>query len=216
MCSGFAFFSMGSTNAAGSGSFSARTTPRRTVFTSESSPRARSLRGSLYTTPGESMRLMRRVRATYCQIFVSPGIGAALQTAFARSALMTLDLPTLGKPTTPTEICCASLCSTAYCRSTLISAPLPYALVTEARKASVGAVLPRTRIQRRRTQFGTKSTLFSTKIKCLCDARVFMCSTSRVHVVPCGSRASRTWMTTSEQSSTLYSSPQMRRDWPLV
>ena len=41
----------------------------------------------------------------YCHTFVSPGIGAVLQTAFFLSVLMIEDFPTLGYPMNPTEIC---------------------------------------------------------------------------------------------------------------
>lgn len=41
----------------------------------------------------------------YCHTLVSPGTGAALQTAFFFNVLITLLLPTLGYPMKPTEIC---------------------------------------------------------------------------------------------------------------
>lgn len=43
-----------------------------------------------------------------------------------------------------------------------------------------------------------------------------MYSSTDSHIVPNGSRASRMWRMTSDESITLYSSPKMRRDVPLV
>ena len=45
------------------------------------------------------------MRVMYCQTLVSPAKGAALHTFLALRALMTLDLPVLGYPMNPTEIC---------------------------------------------------------------------------------------------------------------
>jgi hypothetical protein len=48
------------------------------------------------TTPGQSTRYTFLVSVMYCHTFVSPGIGAALHTFFARSVLITELLPTFG------------------------------------------------------------------------------------------------------------------------
>lgn len=48
------------------------TTPLRTMSVSESL--------LWYTTPGQSIRKILLVKVIYCQTFVSPGIGATLQT----------------------------------------------------------------------------------------------------------------------------------------
>ena len=66
------------------------------------------------------------------------------------------------------------------------------------------------------TQVGTRSTLFKTYTKCLCAFSLRRYSTTGLQRVPIGSRASRTCMTTSEESNTLYSSPQIRREVPLA
>lgn len=42
------------------------------------------------------MRYIRLINVMYCHTFVSPGIGATLQTFFFRSVLMMEDLPVLG------------------------------------------------------------------------------------------------------------------------
>src|SRR4051812_42439935 len=64
------------------------------------------------------------------------------------------------------------------------------------------------------TQVGTRSHLLRTKINCLWRASFLMWYSTLEQRVPMGSRASRTWMTTSEESITLYSSPQIRFDCP--
>lgn len=74
----------------------------------------------------------------YCQILVSPGIGATLQTFFFRNVLIMEDLPTLGYPINPTEICLRSECNDENCRNKLIKLPLPKELVIEAWNAIVG------------------------------------------------------------------------------
>jgi hypothetical protein len=48
------------------------------------------------TTPGQSMRYIRFMRVIYCHTFVSPGIGATVQTFFFRRVFMIEDLPVLG------------------------------------------------------------------------------------------------------------------------
>ena len=63
-----------------------------------------------------------------------------------------------------------------------MSAPLPNGFVVDARNAKVGAVSPSFDTQRRTTQFGTRSHLFSTKIRCLCVAWVLRCVTTRPHL----------------------------------
>jgi len=49
------------------------------------------------------------VRLTYYHTFVSPGIGAALQTFFFLKQLMTELFPTFGYPMNPTETVFLSL-----------------------------------------------------------------------------------------------------------
>jgi len=46
----------------------------------------------------------------YCQTFVSPGMGATVQTFFFRKVLIIDDLPVLGYPMKPTDICFRSEC----------------------------------------------------------------------------------------------------------
>src|SRR6185312_16173575 len=85
------------------------------------------------------MRKMLRMRRTYCHTLVSPGMGATLQTFLAASVLMMEDLPTLGQPTKPTEICLRSACRRENWRRSWMRAPLPNGLVIDEWKASVGA-----------------------------------------------------------------------------
>mmetsp|Transcript_258 Transcript_258/g.584 ORF Transcript_258/g.584 Transcript_258/m.584 type:complete len:231 (-) Transcript_258:554-1246(-) len=186
-----------------------RTTPLSTASVSVSVV-------SWYTTPGQSMRKMRLVRFTYCHTLVSPGMGAVTHTFLVRSAFMTELFPTLGYPTNPTLMFCLSMRSRENCRSRLSSAPLPKGLVTEAWNASVGYSRLRVCSQRLVTHAGTRSTLLRSRITCLCRfmaSRLRCCSRCRQRV-PMGSRASSTCTMTSEESTTLYSSPQMRLDCP--
>lgn len=88
--------------------------------------------------PGQSMRYMRFMSVMYCHTFVSPGIGAVVQTFFFRSVLMMDDLPVFGYPMKPTEICLRLLWSEENCRSVLIRLPLPKELVKEAWNARHG------------------------------------------------------------------------------
>mmetsp|Transcript_8104 Transcript_8104/g.23309 ORF Transcript_8104/g.23309 Transcript_8104/m.23309 type:complete len:207 (-) Transcript_8104:219-839(-) len=151
---------MASMKVSGSSSRSARTTPFRTESVSVS-PAVST------TTPGQSMRDIRLKSVTYCQILVSPGMGATLQLFLEMRVLMTLDFPTLGYPTTPTLICFLSSWSFPNCRNMLIKAPLPKACVNDAWNAIVGLSFANSPIHRLATQLGTRSTLLSTKIKCL-------------------------------------------------
>merc|ERR1712226_424988 len=105
------------------------------------------------------MSEIRLNKDTYCQIFVSPGMGATLQDFFDKSVFMTELLPTFGYPMTPTDICFLSSCSFPNCRRRLIRAPFPKACVMEAWKAIVGLTAASSPIQRLATQEGTKSTL---------------------------------------------------------
>jgi len=75
----------------------------------------------------------------YCQILVSPGIGATVQTFFFLMVLMILDLPTLGYPMNPTEICFLSEWRTENCLKSWIRDPFPKELLMEAWNAMVGA-----------------------------------------------------------------------------
>ena len=83
--------------------FSTLTTPLRRMSVSESVADGG-------TIPGQSIRKMRRMRVMYCQTFVSPGMGATVQTFFLRNVLMTDDFPVLGYPMRPTETCFLSEC----------------------------------------------------------------------------------------------------------
>mmetsp|Transcript_22596 Transcript_22596/g.57454 ORF Transcript_22596/g.57454 Transcript_22596/m.57454 type:complete len:203 (-) Transcript_22596:345-953(-) len=94
------------------------------------------------------------------------------------------------------------------------SAPLPNGLVMDAWKARVGNSRDRVCSQRLVTQEGTRSHLLSSSSRCLWRRCLRMCCSRKKQRVPIGSRASSTWMMTSEESRTLYSSPQMRLDWP--
>lgn len=99
--------------------FSTRTTPLSTVEVVVSC-------AEMGTIPGQSMRYIRRMSVIYCQTYsgirisvesgyivlmgeastlVSPGMGATLHTLSFLRQLMTEDLPTLGYPMKPTEIC---------------------------------------------------------------------------------------------------------------
>ena len=57
------------------------------------------------------------------------------------------------------------------------------------------------------TQLGTRSHLLMTSTTCLCAFSLRTNSRTDSQRVPSGSRASMTWMITSEESMTLYSSP---------
>lgn len=57
-------------------------------------------------------------------------------------------------------------------------------------------------------------TLFNTNTKCLWGFSVLMYFSMSLDLVPMGSRASRTCITTSDESITLYSSFQIRLLWP--
>lgn len=80
---------------------------------------------------------------------------------------MTLDLPTFGYPMNPTEIAFLSLRRRAICRSRLMSAPLPNAFVRPERNARIGNSELSRRIHARVTRGGTRSTLFSSRMRCL-------------------------------------------------
>ena len=140
------------------------------------------------------MRKIRFVKLTYCQTFVSPGIGAVTHTRFVRKALMTLDLPTFGYPMNPTEIFCLSDLKRENCLRTDKSAPFPNGFVTEAWNAMVGYSFDNAYNHRLVTHAGTKSTLLSNRIKCLCRfiASIFKCFSKCSHRVPKGSLTSNT------------------------
>jgi len=70
-----------------------------------------------------------------------------VQTFFFRRVLMMEDLPELGYPIRPTEICFLSLWRVENCRRSWIREPLPKELVIEAWKARVGYDLERRRTQ---------------------------------------------------------------------
>ena len=83
----------------------------------------------------------------YCQTLVSPGIGATVHTFFFRRVLIILDLPVLGYPIKPTEICLRAEWRDENWRRSWIREPLPKELVMEAWKARVGYSLERERTQ---------------------------------------------------------------------
>ena len=116
----------------------------------------------------------------------------------------------------PTETFCLSARRRENCRNSESSAPLPKGFVTDAWNASVGYSRDSACSHRFVTHAGTKSTLFRSRMTCLCRFMASFlrwCSRCR-HRVPSGSRASSTCTMTSEESTTLYSSPQMRLLWP--
>mmetsp|Transcript_71553 Transcript_71553/g.213511 ORF Transcript_71553/g.213511 Transcript_71553/m.213511 type:complete len:244 (-) Transcript_71553:277-1008(-) len=190
---------------------SARTTPFNTFAQSE----LKSC-GDGGTMPGQSSMYSRLVSEMYCHMRVSPGTGAALQTFFFFSVLMTEDFPTFGYPIMPMVTCFLSFMMVLNCRSRFSSEFFPKGFVIDAWKASVGYSFMRIWIHRRETHVGTRSTLFSTSTMCLCG-RFFRISFSKgVHRVPMGSRASRTSTSTSAESTTFHSSPQIRLDVPLL
>ena len=83
----------------------------------------------------------------YCHTFVSPGIGATVQTFFFLKVLMMEDFPVFGYPMKPTEICLRLECSEENCRRSAIREPFPNEFVILAWKASVGYSLDRARTQ---------------------------------------------------------------------
>jgi hypothetical protein len=79
----------------------------------------------------------------YCQILVSPGIGAVLQTTFLRNVFIMEDFPVFGYPMKPTETCFLSEWRSANCRSKAIKEPLPKEFVIDEWNAKVGFSLDR-------------------------------------------------------------------------
>jgi hypothetical protein len=59
-------------------------------------------------------------------------MGAVLHTFFFRSVFMMDDLPVLGYPMNPTEICFRFECNDENCRSKVIKVPFPKEFVREA------------------------------------------------------------------------------------
>lgn len=74
---------------AGFSTFSTLTTPLSNSTPGSSLP----LGG---TIPGQSIKYIRFISVMYCHTFVSPGMGAMVQTFFLRSVLMMEDFPVLG------------------------------------------------------------------------------------------------------------------------
>ncbi len=171
----------------------------------------------------------------YCHTLVSPAIGATLHTFFFLNALMTELLPVFGYPINPTLICFRSLCSLPNCRKSWMRAPLPNGFVRLAWNAKVGCSWDKIAIHFCFKLYrlfyilvklflkiftvihvGTKSHLFNTKIMCLwLFSFCIYCSTC-LHRVPSGLRASSTWIITSDESITLYNSPQILLLWPAL
>ena len=83
-----------------------------------------------------------------------------------------------------------------------MNVPFPKGFVMEAWKARVGASLLRWRSHAAVTRVGTRSHLFSRKIRCLWLASFLMKASACGARVPSGSRASRTSTTTSLESMT--------------
>ena len=65
-------------------------------------------------------------------------MGATVQTFFLRRVLMMDDLPVLGYPMNPMEICLRSECSEENWRRSCMRDPLPKEFVMDAWNASVG------------------------------------------------------------------------------
>ena len=74
----------------------------------------------------------------YCHTFVSPGIGATVQTFFFRSVLIMEDFPVFGYPIKPTETCLRSEWREENWRRREMREPLPKEFVMDAWNASVG------------------------------------------------------------------------------
>lgn len=66
------------------------------------------------------------------------------------------------------------------------------------------------------TQVGMRSHLFRTKIRCFHDFSFFMYVSMLLDRVPMGSRASSTWITTSEESITYLNKPELLNDHPAL
>ncbi len=140
---------------------------------------------------------------------VYPGIGAALQTFFSFSELMILDLPTFGYPTNPILMFFLSLWKISNCLNKLIKDPFPNGLEIEALYAIVGYYFDKCWTHFFKAQTGIKSALLINNIKCLWGQFFLKCSSKAGDLVPWGSLASKTWTTTSLQSTTLWSSYQI-------
>lgn len=69
------------------------------------------------------------VKCTYCQTFVSPGFGAALQQALLFKEFIIELFPTFGKPINPILIDFFSLWKLSNYLSKFINDPFPYGLV---------------------------------------------------------------------------------------
>lgn len=72
------------------------------------------------------------MRVMYCQTFVSPAMGAVLHTFFFRRVFIMEDLPVLGYPMNPTEICFRFECSDENCRKRVMREPFPNEFVRDA------------------------------------------------------------------------------------
>jgi hypothetical protein len=84
------------------------------------------------TIPGQSIKYIRFIKVTYCQTFVSPGMGATVATFFFLSVLIMDDFPVFGYPIRPTEICLRAECSVENCRNNVIKEPFPKEFVIDA------------------------------------------------------------------------------------
>ena len=75
------------------------------------------------------MRYILLINVMYCQTFVSPGMGATVQTFFFRKVLIIDDFPVLGYPMKPTDICLRDECKAENCRNIEMRDPLPKELL---------------------------------------------------------------------------------------
>lgn len=141
-------------------------------------------------------------------------MGADLQTILLLRVLITEDFPTFGYPINPTLIVFLSLWKLSYYLRRLIKLPFPNEFVVLEWKARVGYSLERYLTHFAVTQVGTRSHLFRISTRCLWGQFFLICSSINLLLVPFGSLASITWITTSEESNTLYNSSQILLDYP--
>lgn len=103
-----------------------------------------------------------------------------------------------------------SLWKMSNCLKRLMSEPLPKGLEMLERYAMVGNDLLRYLTHLATTQSGTKSALLMRSTICLWGKFFFKCSSNAKERVPIGSRASKTCTMTSDESTTLCNSYQIR------
>ena len=179
----------------GSGTFSALTTLFKTLSVSDCS--------SSWTIPGQSIKYILFVKVMYCQVFVSPGIGATLQQFFFINVLITELFPAFGYPINPTLIFFLSLCRISNCFKSCMRDPFPNGFYILAWNARVGVVFDKYFTHLYVTDVGIKSHLLRMKTRCLLGHLYFKYYSMNLVLVPFGSLASRTYRRTSELSMTL-------------